>query len=58
MYGMFADLNSSQRDVLKNALAIYRKIIESDNKIDESLKNDVINTISDMELDLMWDDIF
>lgn len=58
MYGMFADFNSSQRDVLKNALAIYRKIIESDNKIDESLKNDVINTISDMELDLMWDDIF
>lgn len=52
MHGMFADFNSSQRDVLKNALAIYRKIIESDNK------NDVINTISDMELDLMWDDIF
>lgn len=58
MYGMFADLNSNQREVLKNALAIYRKIVENTDEIDDGLKNDIMNTISDMELDLIWDSIF
>ena len=38
MYGMFADFKSNQREVLKNALAVYRKIIENTDEIDDSLK--------------------